>query len=377
MKSCSKHIIIMLVWLLVGVMPAMTATTKEYKTDLIKKIAQQTNLYQHIDTLTDGEHTEWGYYKSLPITVIVEDNCVTHIGYSIFSSAQRAGIGRCVCNFLERYYLEIDASINEQVTSSEKMQIDNVKVLKGGFGQLRELSADSTVLINLQIINEREYIMGWHRDTTWLCQISFPIEYNLLAGVNMDERERRLSEELSLYHATAIDTLHLEDINQMTKAWQDNYYTFKRGSYLLENLSANLYFEKNDSGNLVPIFNKLYPIESLANLFTSNLVENNCMLVIKLRKYGFKSDSISVPLRDWVSYCQQTGCKPYLGIISMEESGDAVCELVMHNREMGYNHIMKMTVPMNILRTRKGHILARLNSYVTASRIKNLFGEKE
>ena len=111
-----------------------------------------------------------------------------------------------------------------------------------------------------------------------------------------------------------------------------------------------------------------------SNLFTSCHVDHEYVLDVCLRKYGFKTDTLSVPLKTWVNYCRLEGCKPYFGIIRMD-SIYAVCELVMHNEPLGYNHIMKLHFPMATFEHRKGRVSARLNSYVTASRIKNLFDD--
>ena len=94
-----------------------------------------------------------------------------------------------------------------------------------------------------------------------------------------------------------------------------------------------------------------------------------------MRKYGFKTDTIRVPLKQWISYCQQTGCKAYFGIIDLKAKGDAVCLLIMHNTNLGYNHIMKVTFPMALLEKRKGNVPVKLNSYVNYTRIENLFAD--
>ncbi len=374
MAQIIRLLTVWLAWLLIGVMPATAVVKGRYRTDLLERIATKTALRQQLDTLSDGEYAEWTSYKSKPLTVIVSEGRVTHIGYTVFTPIQRQGFGIELCNFLERYLLELDIPTNERMTAEERMKTDHVGMLKGDFSQLRSLCNDTTVYINLQTVGDKGYVMSWRRDSTWLCQVAFPVEYDLLIGTNMDERERRLPEELQRIDSVAWDTISPAIANSLAKAWQDNYYTFKGESYLLDNLSASKFYEKDSTGTLQPIFNKLYPIESLANLFTTNLVENDYTIDIRLVKYGFKTDTISLPLRQWTHYCRQTGCKPFFGIISIDDE-KAVGELVMHNSLLGYNHIMKLTFPAALFESRQGHISARLNSYVNSSRVKNLFDD--
>lgn len=366
----------LLVWLIYGTTSTASYAQNTYRTDLLKLIADRCNLHQQLDSIKDGEHIQCAQFRNQPITAIVENKRVTHIGYSIFSSEQRAGFGKVVCNFLERYLLELDIPTYDYVSTTQRMIEDRVKIVKGKLDlqQLRQLCLDTTICINLQTINDSEYTMGWRRDSVWQNIISFPIEYNLLFGTDMDESERRLSEEIE---RTSIitDSVVISNKGWIIKAWQDNYYTLKGDSYILPNLNANQYLWKDSLGQFKPIYSKIYPIESLANLFTSNLINNEFILEIKLRKYGFKTDTLNVPLKKWISYCKQTGCKPFFGIISLKKEGVTTCELIMHNANMGYNHIMKISFPMISFEERKGRIPARLNSYVNSSRIKNIFAD--
>lgn len=372
----SRYTLVILVWFFLGAIPIGLHAQDRYQTDMLKLIADKTGLRQQLDTIKEGEYTHYSQFKSQPITIIVENNRVTHIGFSIFDNNQRQGFGKHICNFLERYFLELAIPTIDHFSTSQRMKEDRVTFLKGEPDpqNLRLLSEDTTVCINLQSINEKDYIMGWRRDSIWQCIISFPIEYDLLIGTNMDERERRLSEELQNEYCYT-DSLDKERQDKLIKAWQDNYYTLKGRAYLLENLNGNLYFEKDSDGLFKPIFNTIYPIESLANLFTSSFIKNEYEIEIQMRKYGFITDTICVPLTRWINYCRFTGCKPFFGIIALNEDGISTCELIMYNAELGYNHIMKIWFPLAALETRKGIIKARLNSYVTSSRIKNLFDD--
>lgn len=371
-----KCVIEVLVWLFIGAMPAPSIAQNTYRTDLLKNIAEKCGLISRLDTVADGEYFQFAHFKSLPLTVIVARRHITHIGYSLFSPKQRKGFGEEICNFIERYFLELDIPTREHISTTQRMKEDGVRIIKGNLNihQLRYFCSDTTMCINLQTINEREYTMGWRKDSIWQYVLSFPIEYDLLHGTNMDERERRLLEDLRLTPFIK-DSLKIDKYTKIKKAWQDNYYTIIGESYILPNLNTNRYLYKDKEGHYKPIYSKVYPIESLANLFTSNLINNDYILDIKLRKYGLKTDTLNVPLRNWISYCQQMGCKAFFGIISLEKDNIATCELIMHNHRMGYNHIMKITFPMSTFDERKGRIQARLNSYVNSSRIKNLFAD--
>ena len=189
---------------------------------------------------------------------------------------QREAFGTTVCNFVERYLLELDLPIMPEIGKQDRMNIDRVTI--SGHADVAALCADTTVSIHTQVIYEKGYTMSWQREGRQLCSITFPVEYNLLFGVDMEERERRLPLELARYSTAPQPQLPLCDSlppMQLRKSWNDNYYTLHAGHYLLESLSANSYYTKDTLGCLQPIFSQLLPVESLANLFVIGTIEGD------------------------------------------------------------------------------------------------------
>jgi hypothetical protein len=116
-------------------------------------------------------------------------------------------------------------------------------------------------------------------------------------------------------------------------------------------------------------------METMANLVTGTEIENQLMLNIAMVKYGYKIDSATVPLRQWITYCFSEGCVPYFGVMT-KESKKMVCELLMINEMLGYAHVMKMEFNPKILANREGKIKARLNSYIPIWNLKSLMDDK-
>ena len=350
-----------LVWLSVGVVP--TSLAVDYRTDLLATIADKV-------VLTSADTPSFHGYS---LNVISEDGRITHIGYQLFTSNQCELFGATVCNFVERYLLELDIPIKSHLSRTERTHIDHV-VIEGNTSPM-ELSGDTAIAVKMELTDGKIYSVRWCRNENTVYRISFPVEYDLLVGTDMDERERRLSEELKRTKTDSV-TQEMPLTSQLHKAWQENYYTLEGGTYLIDELKADLYFQNDNNGQLRPVFTSEYPAESLANLFTSLYIEGDFTIDIQLRKYGFKTERILVPLRQWITFCLQEGCKPYFGIIKLEEH-TAQCELIMYNASMGYNHVMKLYFPLNAISTRQGTIEARLTPYVTTSRVKNIFEDDQ
>ncbi|MBR5084809.1 MAG: hypothetical protein IKX33_09425 [Prevotella sp.] len=114
----------------------------------------------------------------------------------------------------------------------------------------------------------------------------------------------------------------------------------------------------------------------MANLVTGTEIEIDIMLSILFVKYGFRRDTLSVPLNRWVGFCLNEGCIPYYGVVSYQDD-KVVAVLLMRNEDLGYVHVMKFSFNTSILEKRSGEITARLNSYVPFSNVKYLFSEDE
>ena len=360
------HRLLVAWFLLLGTAPQVCRGT-EYRTDRLALMARLVGSPDGIDTLCAP------IFKGRVLTVTVDSGRVSHIGYCLFSSKQREAFGTTVCNFIERYLLELDLPIMPEISRQERMSIDRVTII--GHADVAALCADTTVSIHTQVIYEKGYTMSWQREGRQLCSITFPVEYNLLIGVDMEERERRLPLELARFSSAPQPQIPLCDSLpplQLRKSWNDNYYTLHGGHYLLESLSANSYYSKDTLGHLLPIFSRQLPVESLANLFVIGTIEGDFRMQVKLRKYGFKTDTLSTTPAQWLAFCRDEGCTPFFGLISMDDK-QADCELIMHCPDKGFNHVMRMKIPLDIISSHMGQLEARLNAYVTSSRIKNLF----
>ena len=63
-----------------------------YYSEELRTIAVKANIASISDTLNDGIYYGLTIYKEKPITIIVEENEVKHIGFSVFSLEQRKGL---------------------------------------------------------------------------------------------------------------------------------------------------------------------------------------------------------------------------------------------------------------------------------------------
>lgn len=363
-------------WLMFILMYAIftdLAAQNSYRTDLLAHMASSMQITDRLNTLKDGMYWRWGMFKGNPVTVIVKNNQIEHIGYALFTPGQRETFSSPVYDFLERYSLEIDLPLKREKTVAKQIAEDGISFGKGTFSSLRILLNDTTCNINIINNDGKHYIVCLSKKDSVFCNVQFPISYDLLRGSAMLENERRIGQEIARSSLTGRKKTVVSR-NELLPTWQSNYFILPGESYYTDELNTNRYYEQDENGDFRPVYRAKYPLESIANLLTGCEIDNQYMIDIHLKKYGNKEETISVPLDRWINFCLNNGCKPYFGVISYD-GNFAVCEVIMRNVAYGYNHVMKVTFDVSQLETRKGIIQARLNSYIPSSRIKYLFDE--
>lgn len=367
--------ICLLLGIVIAIPGGALSAQNDYRTDLLNGISLCTGNNQTIAELSDGDYYGELKYAGKPLTVIIKNGVVEHIGYRLFTQSQRAGLGSVVCNFVERYLLEtsLPDSLNRDL--GRRLSEDDLHFTKGGMADLYRLMKDTSNALLVKNLNGRRYEIKWYNLMQDICAFDFPIDYNLLNGSDMIENERRLEDYLynPVVAESVADSTKVER-DCLLSTWQSNYFILPGKSYYTDELTSNRYYEKDLSGNYNLVYNSRYPQESLANLLTTAEIENNFSLSVKLVKYGGVSSRISVPLNSWIQYCISNGCEPYFGIISFD-GNVADCEVIMRNEQMGYNHIMRVTFDLSMLESKEGTINARLNSYVPCGNVKFLFEE--
>lgn len=350
--------------------------TNGYDTDLLKAMAIAMGVDHRLETLSDGCYYRHILYSNRPVTVEIQQGNVTHIGYSLFTQTQKDFLKSPVCNFLERYSLEIALPLQCEKSVARQLEEDGIFFRQGSFDSFRQIEQDTSYQIKIENLNDKRYTASWSKDGNEFLAINFPIEHELLAGCNMIERERRLIEGVRNTEPDSQRKPPLDDNTALQPSWQGKYYILQGDTYYLAQLNSNKYYVENKEGRdgaYQLLYDSDFVAESLANLFTTVEIPNDYKMELRVRKYGLKEDTIYVSLNQWTAFCLKEGCVPYFGIAKSEK--DVECEIVMRNKGMGYCHVVRAVIDSENLEDRHGLIKARVVPYVPTSRIKYLFDE--
>lgn len=348
--------------------------TNGYRTDLLERMAKVMKISARLDTLSNGEYYRHLIYNNRAITIIVNQGKISHIGYSVFTPELRRAIPYPVCDFLERYALEISLPLERERSVARQLEDDGILFRGGSFDFFKRLESDTTYNVYVENINGKRYSVIWQKDGKESFSVNFPIEYDLIVGTDMIENERRILEDVKACNSDTKKEKGINDSMRLKLSWQGKYYTLPGDKFYVKQLNSNLYYEKERGKGYRLFYHPSFLVESLTNLMTTGAIDNSYDLQIRLVKYGFVQDTVVVKLNQWINYCLEQGCSGYFGINSVEKN-IADCELIMCNPALGYLHLMRMSVDITTVEERKGLIKARLNSFVNTTRVKYLFDE--
>lgn len=318
-------------------------------------------------------------YQGYPVTIIVRNGEVTHIGYSLFTPTQRQYLSELQCNFIERMALTADIPDFYDIDFSQYLYDERVEFWEGDFNELKRLASDTTLIVQDTVMEGKIHIVSFYsaHKQRRLLTLTYPTNYRLISGVSMTEAENALLADLNRIRVENTRIVELAD--SMLKPFGDSSIWYRKGdSLFLPEVNTNRYYNYNeDHDEYSLLYSEDFPKETMANLVSGVEIENQFVLNVKLVKYGYQKEQFQIPLRRWIAFCLQTDCKPYFWAAWQEDNQMIDGELLMHNEKLGYCHIMKMTFDPLILGEKSGTIQARLNSYVRISNVKSLFQEND
>ena len=325
-----------------------------FATQRLQKIASEMYVIR-FDTLLVGTHEVSFNGRYLNVRVN-RWNEVEHIGLKLFSRQNLAGQQQIAFDFMERYLLELLMEGSKE-QAIERMGRDKVFIEVGELTDFFSLS--DTDNFALSYLGFKGYRMAWEREGNLFLAVSFPMDYQLMSGCNAIELENNYLRDIRRYSAnknagkkpyTPSDTTHIR------------YSVDEGGSYLSGAIRHDLYYEKDSLGWSL-LCNKEKPYWSAYNIALSSVPVGDFTLTGLLDKYGYETESFTMPLNEWIAYCEEDGWKPYFGIKSKDSDVIKGTVLVPYE-DKGFCHMMKLEIPLTSIEQGKGEVRGRLFVFV-------------
>lgn len=360
----TKRLVITMISWLVAVFP-MWSQRATFASNLLTKMAKSLN-YQAVDSLGEGTYPitkVWGK------EVVAEYNAqhqVTHLGLRLFHPQMKKDLDPIVYNFLERYFLELYCW-KEPLSLEQKMHDDKVMFTKGTYLDIKKVTENAAFSINQ--VENKFYEVSWAKTqgAAPFLSLAFPLQYELLLGHPLIEIEKTLYDQI--IHAPQCSKPETDVQKHLLK---DGVYSTERSKYYyIPELNTTRYYYRDKKGRYTLICDTIQPSYTAQNAFQT-LTSLNNPLRIEQNLYGFKKSEYVVTLKQWINYCKAN----HLTVYTAEEAqldGGTLLLLVAENKDLGYNHILSITVPKQFVTQPSLELKVKLNAFVTTHNIKNLY----
>jgi len=353
-----------------------TCNAMNFRSDQLEDIAKHIDVeWPQADstfTIKQGKHD---------IAVRVVDGCVEHIGFRIFPEQLRSGvINPQIADFVERYWLRLMLPLKREKSVNQELKEDRFVFMNGSVESIDAIQRDTTLPVSCSVTTELVTIAWGSTVETPLCRIAFPVNYELILGRKMLENDRRLPHEINSVRIKKRPMRSVETTSSLSADSLNSIWIEHAGDYLADVLKNERYYTSGSDGvSLEPVFDADLYKESIVNMFTDYDIEKagNIQLCIRHKIFGLKEQQIETTIQKFVAYSMQNGCVPYVGIVSVDQSNSGLADVlvIMHNRQLGYNHVLRAEVPLDCISTGEGTCHARLNAFIPSSNIKNLFND--
>lgn len=316
--------------------------------------------------------------------VVVAMDCfgvINHIGFKLFDRTIAEQNPSPVYNFVERFLLELylmkDNALIARSLKESKVAWKSEYMKGKSFTSflsfvLSRINSSQSIVITTD--NSR-YAVSWFESGHLLFSMRFPIQYELLWGMNKVEAENHFYSDLLTYRTTKAPLTRTEPDPEYLVAINDTCYCLSGDFYGIDAITSNQYYKKTTEGKYIQLVDLKYPAESIFNLFTISS-SPRIQAHVTHKMYGGKKNVFDVPLGTLVNFCKAAGCEVYVGAESLEENMLTGVALMV-NRALGYNHLFYFTTDVRILSRPADYLMnVQLNAFVPVHNINNLYGDK-
>lgn len=188
----------------------------------------------------------------------------------------------------------------------------------------------------LSITQEKGLFIVSKNSTANPLAITFPIDINLITGMNKAELEQKMLSKIQKNRNHKLAAPQKPVVDRKIKPYKDNLYIAEGANFEIDNFRGDRYLRKHNT-QYQPIFSDQYPAESFANLFLEHIKENILInATFKLYKNTQKQIKTTLPI--WKNSVEEY-MMPYIGISEVNQQ-TLSATIIYHHPIYNYLHMM-------------------------------------
>lgn len=335
----------------------------EFANRKLKQLAEQLpiSIFPDRDTIIEVPQVIKG--KSL-VFALNEKKLVSHIGVSLFSDETKQMLDRNICNFLERYFLELLLQKDRGDVKSKlaeyhvSLMINGQEFDKGYFHSVAEVLQIMRMPVSFALCHK-----GKHAEAVWISDnyqlsLRFPLYRELIDGTDKKESDEELYNMLQVATFAPVNLVDEQVTRESLLPETGGVYIRKGETFLIKPMSSDRYYVEED-GRFVPLFRKQCPEYSMNNLFLTYGNGNGKTLQITHRKYGHFTPEISIPLLNFLACFKDdflTACHT-----GYNKNGELETMVVFNHKTLNYIHLLRVHIAKEQLFS--GHPILKADFY--------------
>lgn len=293
----------------------------------------------------------------------------------LFHEAMRQAYPSVVYDFLERYLFRLDSLQQAGELYMSRLMQDDVRFVTGDAETCRALTPETAFMLSLT--DNRYYEAVWRDETdSVLLDLVFPASYELICGQPKHRIERTMERQLKeMPHLFVPDSLPTDlEVASVNDSVLQRTPIMR---YEIEAIHDAIYFERDDSLRLIPLFDANHPLYSAINLLQGCVADSgDRRLYVEQSVYEFDVLRYTVSLAQWLNYCREIHGKVYIGLEEEHEDGFMLL-LLLASPDLGFKHMLSLIVPRDLVSRPHAVLKAKLYSYIPIYNVKTYYKEKE
>ena len=319
---------------------------------------------------------------ALPLLIEYDQTgAVCHLGVVVFSESIKKEVGKPVCDFQERLFLEVflqgDEAEARKLLDEYKVKWTESYAGSASFFKKLEysLSFASKEASRYVLTKDSLTWMSSWSDSIRFFDLKFLSNFDLILGMDKKEAETWFAEQLRDFHCDLpavfpliVETGELMQLNRSVYVRRDkNLFT--------QYMNRNLYFLRDAvTSALQLIYDRKSPEETIANLFNHPDRQSEGLdLQIKQVAYSGESQSFTMKLSDFQCF-MRNDYETFVGIETC--TADTVEFSVIYKSKL-YNcwHLLFVQTTPQILFDKSDVLKATFYTFIPNHNIKNLYKE--
>jgi len=308
---------------------------------------------------------------------------IIHLGIAIFSESEREAIGKMLCNFQERYLLDVLLQPDDEKASDflrkNKTSINTSGIAIGTQFKQQHLEEGIKRVIDKRprytLVHEN-YVWGvFWEDESFCLGFQFPSDIQLILGMDKKEIGQFFEQQLSQFQHKQFEPapliLDADNLKQLRK----DMFVLPGSTFYIKEMRSDIYLKKDSISGYKTVFDANYPEESIANLFISPDQWAEKMEINILHKGYDATPAFNVNLYHLLSFLNK-GFETYFGIEHLS-SEKLEFTVIFRNKDYTFYHLLFVQTNLDAIFKRKEPLKGTLYSYIPNQNIKSLYAERE